>query len=307
MREKAVETLLIHGKEPGLVIPVPARLMDDERLQFGVSSCLTNGRDRMGRLARIALLVLFLVGVARAEDAPKPSPADAQAQSGLSKLAADWKKARASIDTQFPKMVAYAADNGFEWWPSVNPNYESVARRSEGHMKERAATLPNHLAIGENLAVEKVNCYQCHFRLGTPPPADPIAWAPDFSRVAERLREDWTKRWLINPGVIYPGTSMPQNFADNASDYHDAYPDSTSDQQIETVRARHVVVADDGRDVVAPLEQRGRLGRVVGMDQVVRLTPQGSLERLVNRLLVVDDQQRLLGLRHWSLPLWSGP
>ena len=142
---------------------------------------------------------------------------------------------RASTSTQFPKIVAYAADNHFEWWPSVDPNYESVARRSDSHMEERAATLPNHLAVGENLAVDKVNCYQCHFRLGTPPPADPIAWAPDFARVTERLREDWTKRWLINPGVIYPGTSMPQNFADNASDYHDAFPDSTSDQQIETV------------------------------------------------------------------------
>jgi len=142
---------------------------------------------------------------------------------------------RAPTATEFAKVRAHAGEIGFEWWPPVDPDYESVQRRAEGYLAERAAELPNHIEIGEQLAVEKVNCYQCHFRLGTPPPADPIAWAPDFVHVTERLRGDWTKRWLIDPSQIYPGTSMPQNFADNASDYHDVYPGSTSEEQIETV------------------------------------------------------------------------
>lgn len=142
---------------------------------------------------------------------------------------------RAATATQFEKVVAHAAEIGFGWWAAVDPNYESVARRSASYLDARAEELPNHIAIGEQLAVDGVNCYQCHFRGETPPPADPIAWAPDFQRVRERLREDWTKRWLINPALIYPGTSMPQNFADNAPDYHDVYPGSTNDQQIETV------------------------------------------------------------------------
>ena len=114
--------------------------------------------------------------------------------------------------------------------PAPRGHLAPRAGLSRSSRRGRART-PHHR---ETLAIDAA-CFQCHFRLETPPPADPIAWAPDLSLARERLREDWTQRWLINPARIYPGTSMPQNFADNAADYHGYYPDSTNAEQIETV------------------------------------------------------------------------
>ena len=90
---------------------------------------------------------------------------------------------------------------------------------------------------GQELAVTAVNCYQCHFHDGQDPDqaATPIAWAPDLAIARERLREDWLEDWLINPGLIYPGTAMPANFAGDPPQYQDVYPDSNNMQQIQAV------------------------------------------------------------------------
>ena len=91
--------------------------------------------------------------------------------------------------------------------------------------------------IGRELATKGVNCYQCHFHGGTAPDQKeaPISWAPDLARVHERLREDWTEQWLWNPASIYPGTSMPGNFQGDPPQYQNVYPDSSNEQQIQSV------------------------------------------------------------------------
>ncbi|MFN0205544.1 MAG: c-type cytochrome [Planctomycetota bacterium] len=53
------------------------------------------------------------------------------------------------------------------------------------------------------------NCFSCHYNGNEPPTGLPDSWAPDLSRVKERLRPDWVYRWLIDPQVISPGTKMP--------------------------------------------------------------------------------------------------
>lgn len=140
-----------------------------------------------------------------------------------------------ATEANFSKVLAYASSKSFTTRPAVNPAYEASVLRSKAHLDARRAVLANHLELGEAVAVKGVNCFQCHFRLGTPPPADPIAWAPDLERVRERLREDWVRDWLINPAVVYPGTAMPANFASVPPQYQDRYPNSTNADQVQVV------------------------------------------------------------------------
>jgi mono/diheme cytochrome c family protein len=119
--------------------------------------------------------------------------------------------------------------------PAVNPAYEASELRSQAYLARRDKEEPKHFEIGEEVAVRAVNCFQCHYRMGEPPPADPIAWAPDLNRVRERLRESWVHDWLVNPGTVYPGTAMPANFSGDPPQYQDVYPDSTNAQQLQVV------------------------------------------------------------------------
>ena len=135
---------------------------------------------------------------------------------------------RAETEASFAQVLAWAESNAFRMEPAVDPNYEQSVLRSHAYLARREAEEPGHLATGERIAIEAVNCFQCHFRLGAPPPADPIAWAPDLVLTHDRLREDWVARWLTDPGRVYPGTSMPANFAGDPPQYQAIYPDSNN-------------------------------------------------------------------------------
>ncbi len=50
-------------------------------------------------------------------------------------------------------------------------------------------------------------CLRCH-AVGNPV-RDRNATAPNFLTAAERLKPAWTKRWLLDPASIMPGTAMP--------------------------------------------------------------------------------------------------
>ena len=47
----------------------------------------------------------------------------------------------------------------------VAPDYEWIERRSPSYL----AQYGHRIAIGENIAVGAVNCYQCHWHGGEPP------------------------------------------------------------------------------------------------------------------------------------------
>ena len=50
-------------------------------------------------------------------------------------------------------------------------------------------------------------CLKCH---ATGDPAhDRNATAPNFLLAKERLKPGWTQRWITEPAMIAPGTSMP--------------------------------------------------------------------------------------------------
>jgi hypothetical protein len=50
-------------------------------------------------------------------------------------------------------------------------------------------------------------CLKCHEN--GDPAHDRIATAPNFLIAGERLKSEWTYRWLLDPAKIAPGTAMP--------------------------------------------------------------------------------------------------
>ena len=50
-------------------------------------------------------------------------------------------------------------------------------------------------------------CLRCHAT--GDPRTDADKTAPDFALVRERLKADWTQRWVVHPEIIRPGTTMP--------------------------------------------------------------------------------------------------
>ncbi len=144
-------------------------------------------------------------------------------------------EAGAKVETaaNFSKVLAFGDASGFVMSGPVDPNYETIMRRTPSYLDQRHG----FLGTGQELAADAVNCYQCHFHGGQAPEqaGDPIAWAPDLAYTRERLREDWVADWLGNPNLIYPGTAMPGNFGADPPQYQETYPESTNRQQIEAV------------------------------------------------------------------------
>ena len=50
-------------------------------------------------------------------------------------------------------------------------------------------------------------CLRCHATGDSR--KDSEKTAPDFALVNSRLKPDWTRRWLVHPEIIRPGTAMP--------------------------------------------------------------------------------------------------
>jgi len=54
---------------------------------------------------------------------------------------------------------------------------------------------------------EGAPCLKCH--MTGDPKHDSRATAPNFTVAKERLKPGWTKRWMLNPAMMSPGTAMP--------------------------------------------------------------------------------------------------
>ena len=54
---------------------------------------------------------------------------------------------------------------------------------------------------------EGAPCLKCH--MTGDPKHDAKATAPNFTVARERLKPGWTKRWILDPAVMAPGTAMP--------------------------------------------------------------------------------------------------
>ncbi|NOT31799.1 MAG: c-type cytochrome, partial [Planctomycetes bacterium] len=127
---------------------------------------------------------------------------------------------------------------GFVTAGPVDPAYEAVPQRSPAHLASLASD-PGFFERVHQLTTDTAgkgpNCVQCHFLRGNPPTqTTPLAWAPELDHARERLRPDWVRAWLTDPARIYPGTSMPANFALDQTQWQELLPASSA-QQIEAV------------------------------------------------------------------------
>jgi hypothetical protein len=59
--------------------------------------------------------------------------------------------------------------------------------------------------------------------------------APDLANVPRRLRAEWLRPWLSDPGKIQPGTRMPANFPKDAAE--NAYPEVLGGDQARQIEA----------------------------------------------------------------------
>jgi len=62
-------------------------------------------------------------------------------------------------------------------------------------------------SIARNIFVSGTPCLKCH--ITGEPVHDARAIAPNFLLAGQRLKPDWTFRWLLDPAQISPGTAMP--------------------------------------------------------------------------------------------------
>ena len=147
---------------------------------------------------------------------------------------------RADIEGGFAKLLAFGQSRGFRMRGPVDPAYEAVHRRTPTHLALRAKEVGHHdepISLGHAVGIQGPNCYQCHWHQGEPPDQkdSPLSWGPDLYLTHERLREGWVEDWIWNPGIVYPGTSMPGNFQGDPPQYQNVYPDSSNEQQIQSV------------------------------------------------------------------------
>jgi hypothetical protein len=147
---------------------------------------------------------------------------------------------RTDAEAGLDKLRAFGDKQGFRMHGPVASAYERVSRRAPTYLDGRKRSVADSrgpVLVGHDVAIKGPNCYQCHFHGDLAPDQkdSPIAWAPDLAHTRERLREAWTEDWLWNPGLVYPGTSMPGNFQGDPPQYQDVFPNSTNADQVQVV------------------------------------------------------------------------
>jgi cytochrome c2 len=93
---------------------------------------------------------------------------------------------------------------------------------------------PALLAAGQEL-FGRWQCVKCHVVAGRLPNQPPENMAPDLANVPSRLRAEWLRPWLEDPGRIQPGTKMPANFPKDPSE--NAFPEILGGDQQKQIEA----------------------------------------------------------------------
>jgi hypothetical protein len=85
----------------------------------------------------------------------------------------------------------------------------AVSAQQEPYIKQQLEPLtPEERDLARALFTSQAApCLKCH--MTGDPGHDQTATAPNFLQAGERLKEDWTFRWLLDPQRIMPGTAMP--------------------------------------------------------------------------------------------------
>src|SRR5262249_29688394 len=114
------------------------------------------------------------------------------------------------------------------------------ASQKEGpYRRELRQEWEKHMAYATDayrLLANNELCLKCH-QVGAYEPNQPIG--PNLDQVADRLRPNWTERWIASPQrmMVYPEGShpMPQSFLSNKSEYQEIFAGAAR-QQVTALR-----------------------------------------------------------------------
>lgn len=86
--------------------------------------------------------------------------------------------------------------------------FMAMSGQQDPYIKEPMRPLTaQETLIAREMFTSGTPCLKCH--ITGDPTRDAKAIAPNFLLAAERLKPDWTFRWLLDPAQISPGTAMP--------------------------------------------------------------------------------------------------
>jgi len=86
--------------------------------------------------------------------------------------------------------------------------FMAVSSQNEPYIKEPMDPMTeSEKSIARNIFVSGTPCLKCH--ITGEPAHDAKAIAPNFLLASQRLKPEWTFRWLLDPSQIAPGTAMP--------------------------------------------------------------------------------------------------
>jgi len=136
--------------------------------------------------------------------------------------------------------------------------FMAMSGQQDPYIKELLPPLTEQeKVVAREMFTSGTPCLKCH--ITGEPSHDAKAIAPNFLLASERLKPDWTFRWLLDPSQISPGTAMPTglfrkegdrwvvNLANppvSASNYHD-------DHARLLVRYMFLMNADEQRRLLA--------------------------------------------------------
>jgi cytochrome c551/c552 len=87
--------------------------------------------------------------------------------------------------------------------------FEALSSQAEPYIAEPIEPLTDQERIMARslFTSEGAPCLKCH--MTGDPAHDARATAPNFTVAKERLKPGWTKRWMLDPAMMSPGTAMP--------------------------------------------------------------------------------------------------
>jgi hypothetical protein len=86
--------------------------------------------------------------------------------------------------------------------------FMALSGQQEPYIKEKLEPLTEQeKLVARQMFTSGTPCLKCH--ITGDPSHDEKAIAPNFLLAGERLKPEWTFRWLLDPAQISPGTAMP--------------------------------------------------------------------------------------------------
>jgi hypothetical protein len=96
--------------------------------------------------------------------------------------------------------------------------FMAVSSQNDPYIREPLDPMTeSEKSIARNIFVSGTPCLKCH--ITGEPAHDAKAIAPNFLLASQRLKPEWTFRWLLDPAQIAPGTAMPSSLFKKEQDH----------------------------------------------------------------------------------------